>query len=237
MSSDCTNIVNFPSSFLQVSNLVLNLLRWRQCYQSSHVNSPSIWCWDFLLNIWSMTFQCVTLASSLSHSSWCRCRHTWRWRLFGLRFNFCESCATFLVIFQWYAWKIRNTHYRSSSPFAQWWTVIHNPRRIKIHVRHSGGCNDGTQRWFWIRSCNFSLVTIANHFVDNCTNSVFSVSRDVTHTFVHTWDCSCQHSRWCTRTFRMWRMSINAIKWTFLTYFLCLLHDLRSFLFHCCHCI
>ena len=53
---------------------------------------------------------------------------------------------------------------------------LFNPRLIKIHVRHSGALNDGAcTGGFWIRSCNFSLVTTVNHFVNDCTNSVFSV--------------------------------------------------------------
>ena len=92
--------------------------------------------------------------------------------------------------------------------------------------------------------------------------------------YVHTWDCSFEHSPGCTccmstleialsnihrdvlvvcphlrmlfRTFTgiysyfwMWRMSINAAKWTFLIFCFCVpsFCDLFSFLFHCRLCI
>ena len=79
--------------------------------------------------------------------------------------------------------------------FAQWWTVIHNPQLLRIHVGHSGIFNDGTCSggWFWIHSRNFSLMTTVNHFANDCPTLNF-------HNF-HTWDCSREHSPGFTRTF------------------------------------
>ena len=59
--------------------------------------------------------------------------------------------------------------------FAQWWTVIHNSRLVRIRIRHSELFNDGTCTggWFWIHSRNFSLMTTVNHFVDGCPNLNF----------------------------------------------------------------
>ena len=50
--------------------------------------------------------------------------------------------------------------------------VIHIPRLVKIHIRHSGILNDGTciGRWFSIHSRIFLLVTSVNHFVNDCPN-------------------------------------------------------------------
>ena len=89
-----------------------------------------------------------------------------------LRFNVVRILWFLLVTFYGTLWRFATQIIEVFFQFAQWWTVIHNPRFVKIHTRHSGIFNDGTCTggWFWNHSRNFSLVTKVNHFVNDCTN-------------------------------------------------------------------
>ena len=50
----------------------------------------------------------------------------------------------------------------------------------------------------------------------------------------HTWDCSCEHSLGCTRTFECGGCPSMQQSWLSLPFvFVCLFYDLLSFLFHC----
>ena len=86
-----------------------------------------------------------------------------------------ESCEPY----SWYSTVgCEDSQHRLSKFFflsAQWWTLIHNSRFVKIRIGHSGIFNDGTctGRLFWIHSRNFSLVTTVNHFDDGCTKLKF----------------------------------------------------------------
>ena len=115
--------------------------------------------------------------------------------------------------------------------FAQWWTVIHNSRLVRIRKRHSELFNDGTCTggWLWIHSRNFSLMTTVNHFKMIvpiwifCPHSCFI---DLLWKFVYSsfiWAWWFPHLRLLLYSyFWMWRRSINATKWTFLTsWFFC----------------
>ena len=68
MFSIARTSLNSPPSSSQISNFVLKLLRWRHRYQSSHVNSPSSWFWNFVLNAGSMTSHPLLSAYSLYES-------------------------------------------------------------------------------------------------------------------------------------------------------------------------
>ena len=84
--------------------------------------------------------------------------------------------------------------------FAQWWTVIHFSRFVKIHVGHSELFNDGIciGGWFSIHSRNLSLMTTVNHrpifpalippssILSRRSCAALSSVLDN----VHTWDCS-----------------------------------------------
>ena len=96
---------------------------------------------------------------------------------FDLHFNVVRILCTSLVIFHGRPGRVETHICRGSLLFCTMTNRnLFNPRLIKIHVRHSGALNDGTcTGGFWIRYCNFSLVTTVNHFVNDCTNSVFSV--------------------------------------------------------------
>ena len=92
-----------------------------------------------------------------------------------LRFHVVRILWTLLVTFHGTLWRFATQIIEVFFLFAQWWTVIHNPRCVKIHTRHFGIFNDGTCTggWFWNHSRNFSLVTTVNHFVNDCTNLNF----------------------------------------------------------------
>ena len=72
MSSDRTNIVQLFILSWQISSLVLNILRWRQCNQSSYMKSSPIFFGIFFskLEVWLLPI------SFSSCSSWCRSNHT-----------------------------------------------------------------------------------------------------------------------------------------------------------------
>ena len=93
--------------------------------------------------------------------------HAWRFIFVSTLFESCEP----------YSWYFHGRLCRFATQiidvfflFAQWWTVIHNPRFVKIHTRHSELFNDGTCTggWFWTHSRNFSLMTTVNYIVNVC---------------------------------------------------------------------
>ena len=92
-------------------------------------------------------------------------------RRFDLRFNVVRILRTLPVIFQGSLGRFETHFIEVLFLFlVQWWTVIHDPRLVRIHVGYSGALSDGTctGRWLWIRDCNFSFVSIANHLVNDC---------------------------------------------------------------------
>ena len=95
-----------------------------------------------------------------------------------LRFNVVRILWTILVIFHGGLGRFATQIIEVFFLFAQWWTTIHVPRFVKIPIGHSEILNDGTcaGRWFFIHSCNLSLVTTVNHFVDDCHHSNFLLS-------------------------------------------------------------
>ena len=95
-------------------------------------------------------------------------------RRFDLRFNVVRIFWTLPVIFHGGLGRFETHIIEVLFLFAQRWTIIHNPRLIRIHLGQSRALSDdtGTRRWFWIRSCNFSLMSIANHYVNDCTSSI-----------------------------------------------------------------
>ena len=95
--------------------------------------------------------------------------HPWR---FNLRFNVVRILWTSPVIFHGRLWRFATQIIEVFFLFAQRWTVLHNPRLVKIHVEYSTILNDGicTGGWFWIHSRNFSLMTTVNYFVNDCPN-------------------------------------------------------------------
>ena len=151
-------------------------------------------------------------------------------RKIHLRFNVVRILWALLVIFHGRLWRFATQIIEVFFLFAQWWTVIHNPRYVKIHIGRSEIFNDGTCTggWFWIYSRNFSLMTTVNHFVNDCPNlnclplfllhrsplefvysslmvywlrMFFTIHVSCFRWIFHTWDCSCEHSLGCTRTF------------------------------------
>ena len=92
-----------------------------------------------------------------------------------LRFNVVRILWAFLVMFHGRPSRFATQIIEVFFFFAQWWTVIHNSRLVRIRKRHSELFNDGTCTggWFWIHSRNFSLMTTVNHFVDDCPNLNF----------------------------------------------------------------
>ena len=143
-----------------------------------------------------------------------------------LRFNVARILWALLVMFHCRLWRFATQMIEVFFLFAQWWTVIHNPRLIRIQIRHSKIFHDGTCAggWFWIRSRNSSLMTTVNHFVDECPYFDF-------HHF-HTSDCSREHSAGCTPTLGGGgcpSMQQSGLSLPFV--FVCFLHDLLSFLF------
>ena len=107
-------------------------------------------------------------------------------------FQRCSNLVNHTRDFPRLAWKIINTHYRSSLPFAQQWTVI-----AVIPTSSVSSVKCTAPRWCgW--EC-FSPFTSA-------ASQEFS-----TH-----WDCSCEHSPGCTRTYvHTWDCSCN-IHWDVL---------------------
>ena len=167
-----------------------------------------------------------------------------------LRFNVVRILCTILVLFHGWLGRFAKVFFL----FAQWWTIIHNPRFVKTQIRHSGIFNDGTCTggWFWLHSRNISLMTTVNHFGNDCPNLKFlplfplhRSSLEVRVQLIHlgfiisTLEIAlakisrmylywCPHLRLLSRTFSgmysyfwMWRMSINATKWTSLTLCFC----------------
>ena len=144
-----------------------------------------------------------------------------------LRFNVVRILWALPVIFHGRLWRFATQIIEVFFLFAQWWTVIHNPRLIRIQKRHSEMFDDGTCTggWFWVHSRNFSLMTTVNHFVNDCPYFNF-------HHF-HTSDCSREHSAGCTPTFGGGGCpSMQQIGLSLPFVFVYLLHDLLSFLFH-----
>ena len=84
-----------------------------------------------------------------------------------LRVNVVRILWALLEIFHCRLWRFVTQIIEVFFLFAQLWAVIHNPRFVKIHIRHSRIFHDGTctEEWFWIHSRNFSLVSIVIHFV------------------------------------------------------------------------
>ena len=91
ISAECLRIarisLNSPSSSLQIWNLVMNLLRWRQFNQSSYMNSFAI---PFsILEVWIpskfvwhiprifLSEECVCVYTFLLESPWCQSNHTY----------------------------------------------------------------------------------------------------------------------------------------------------------------
>ena len=134
-----------------------------------------------------------------------------------LRFNVVRILWALLVIFRGKLWRFATQIIEVFFLIAQWWTVVHNARFVKNQKKHSGVFNDGTCTggWFWIHSCNFSLLTTVNHFVNDCPNSKISSLIPASSIFSgssctapssglgnsHTWDCSWEHSPGCTHTY------------------------------------
>ena len=92
-----------------------------------------------------------------------------------LRFNVVRILWALPVIFHGRLWRFATQMIEVFFLSAQWWTLIHNPRFVKLHIRHFGIFNDGTCTggWFCIQSRDFSLVTTVNDFVNECTNFNF----------------------------------------------------------------
>ena len=92
-----------------------------------------------------------------------------------IRFNVDRILWASPVIYHGRLWRFATQIIEVLVPFAQWWTVLHNSRLVKIHFSHSEIFNDCTCTggWFWIHSRNISLMTTVNHFVNGCTNQNF----------------------------------------------------------------
>ena len=166
-----------------------------------------------------------------------------------LRFNTVRILWALLVMFHDWLWRFATQIIQVFFFFAQWWTVIQNSRHYEnSKKKHFQIFNDGkcTGVWIWNHSRNFSLVTTVNRFVNDSPNFNFLPSFLLHRSSLPgMYSNLCPHLRLLLRTFSgmysyfwTWRMSINAAKWTFLTFvFVCLLHDLLWFLVHCRLCI
>ena len=134
-----------------------------------------------------------------------------------LRFNVVRILWALLVKIHGRLWTFATQITEVFVLFARWWTASHNPRFVKIHIRHSGTFNDGssTGGWFWIHSRSFSLMITVNHFVNDCPIFFFhclplfllhrsSLEDSCTGPSTgldnfHIWDCSCENSTGCAR--------------------------------------
>ena len=157
----------------------------KECFL--HVCNPGIAVLLILSSRKILSFSVIYLTLFSDVLTWDRCCFSrrpgfypasWRQRFpdarlkIHLRFNFVWILCALLVIFHGRLWRFATQIIEVFFLFAQWWTVIHNPRYVKIHKGRSEIFNDGTctGSWFWIYSRKFSLMTTVKHFVNNCPN-------------------------------------------------------------------